>query len=86
MEDSNVRNLDAINAGHFNKHGGSNGILDKKQIESTLVRPRTRWVVEDAFDVAGFAASFTARLVADPSYVDGSKRVTFKAMLLDLDG
>jgi death-on-curing protein len=65
----------AIHARQLDEHGGASGLRDFDLLESALARPRQRHAYgdPDAFDLA---AVYTAAIIANHPFVDGSARVS----------
>jgi death on curing protein len=72
--------IDAIHGDQIREHGGLTGLRDESALESSLARPRHKWVYSDERDLATLAAAYGFALVKNHPYRDGNKRVGFLAI------
>ena len=73
------RMLDVIHANQLHQHGGMFGTRDEGLIESALARPGHRLRYHPESDLAYLAAAYGYGLSQNHGYVDGTKRVAFRA-------
>ncbi|MCX6552295.1 MAG: type II toxin-antitoxin system death-on-curing family toxin [Acidobacteria bacterium] len=73
--------LDAIQTDQVREHGGLLGLRDETGLESTLARPRHKWIYGSVADLASLAAAYAFGLTQNHPYNDGNKRVALVAML-----
>lgn len=60
--------------------GGTRGILDQGQLESTLSRPKNLYAYGDGTEsIYDYAASYMYGLIRNHCFVDGNKRIGFIA-------
>lgn len=74
----------AIHSDQIQAHGGSLGLRDRGLLESSLARPRNRFLYDPATDLPALAAAYGFGLSSNHPFVDGNKRVAFQAMYLFL--
>ncbi len=69
-------------------HGGSQGIRDKRLLESALIRPQQLYYYEPQSTIFDLAAAYGFGLVKNHPFVDGNKRVALAiaAIFLELNG
>jgi death-on-curing protein len=73
--------VDAIHADQIREHGGLLGLRDENALESALIRPRHKWLYEEATDLASLGAAYAFAFARNHPYNDGNKRVALVAML-----
>lgn len=61
------------------EHGGADGLLDERALESSLIAAENRRWYEEA-DLAACAATYAYHLTQAHAFVDGNKRVGAAAM------
>lgn len=71
--------LEAIHTDQLEKHGGQDGYIDQRAVESAMMRARnTAAYVEDA-DLADLAAEYFYGLSTTQGFLDGNKRTALVA-------
>jgi len=66
-------------------HGGAGGLRDAGLLASALARPRQLFAYAEKPDLITMAAAYTAGIVKNHPFVDGSKRVGFVVGVLFLE-
>lgn len=74
----------AIHELQLAEHGGATGLRDVGLLKSAIARPRQVFAHEDP-DLAALATSYTAGIIRNHPFVDGSKRVGFVVGVLFLE-
>lgn len=69
-------------------HGGPSGVREQALLSSALARPRQHLAYSREADVVDMAAAYTAGIVGNHPFVDGSKRTGFVigVLFLELNG
>lgn len=62
------------------RHGGLRGMRDENALESSLARPRNRWLYEPHVDLPVLSAAYGFALARSHCYADGNKRIAFTVM------
>jgi death on curing protein len=67
---------------------GAPGVRDESLLASALARPRQIHAYDEAPDIVGMAAAYTAGIVHNHPFVDGNKRTGFilGVLFLELNG
>lgn len=73
--------VDAIHIDQNREHGGLPGLRDENSLESSLTRPRHKWLYGHVTDLAALAAAYGFGFARNHPYVDANKRVALVAML-----
>ncbi len=66
-------------------HGGATGLRELGLLQSALARPLHLAAYDDSADVADLAACYTAGIVQNHPFIDGSKRTGFVVGILFLE-
>ena len=73
----------AIHSRQLRRFGGAPGLRDEGMLRSALERPVNKWRYEQS-GMAELAAAYAFGLAKNHAFVDGSKRITFMAMMVFL--
>lgn len=75
----------AIHGRVLAQHGGTAGLRDQGLLQSALARPRQHYAYAKSPDIIEMAALYTAGIVRNHPFVDGSKRTGFVVGILFLE-
>jgi len=70
------------------EHGGAPGIRDEALLDSSLNRPKQRFLYDEKSSVFDLAASYSYGLAKNHPFMDGNKRIALSvgAIFLELNG